>query len=291
LVSFHTIVSSHPNISYGLMMRWRLQANNPDDSRNDRRARASSPTRSRVPDGWGAAARARRGNSFAVGRRAGGPLARGKRRNAGDAVVRLRVIMMLLRSAVRSRQARWFRCFVANERQPHATDSQGSLPRWQDRILARSEEPPIGSHLITPRVCYVHHGIYLGGGKVIHCGAVSCFIPRGPVEEVSLRDFRRGRAIAVRGGVPARYGAREIAARARSRLGEDRYRLLTNNCEHFCEWCIRGEPRSYQVERLMRWMPGLRALGAASGAESGALAHDQGSPPASVTGGGAIQAI
>ena len=39
--------------------------------------------------------------------------------------------------------------------------------------------------------------------------------------------------------------------RARSRLGEDRYRLLTNNCEHFCEWCLRDEHRSYQVESLL----------------------------------------
>jgi hypothetical protein len=31
-------------------------------------------------------------------------------------------------------------------------------------------------------------------------------------------------------------------------VGEDCYRLLTNNCERFCEWCLRGEHRSYQVE-------------------------------------------
>ena len=42
--------------------------------------------------------------------------------------------------------------------------------------------------------------------------------------------------------------------RARSRVGEDCYRLLTNNCEHFCEWCLRGEPRSYQIERVF-WLP------------------------------------
>ena len=132
------------------------------------------------------------------------------------------------------------------------------MPGWQDRRLVKSEEPPPGAHLITPRVGYVHHGIYLGSGKVIHCGAVSCLIPRGPVEEATLREFRRGRPVAVRVAVPAKYDAREIIARARSRLGEDRYRLLTNNCEHFCEWCVRGEQRSYQVERVMRWMPKLR---------------------------------
>ena len=40
----------------------------------------------------------------------------------------------------------------------------------------------------------------------------------------------------------------EVIRRARSRVGENRYRVLSNNCEHFCEWCLRGESRSYQVE-------------------------------------------
>jgi hypothetical protein len=121
-----------------------------------------------------------------------------------------------------------------------------------------SEEPAPGAHLVSPRIGFVHHGIYLGDGKVIHCGAVSGLLPRGPVEEVSLQEFRRGRPVAVRGGVPVKYAPREIVERARSRLGEDHYRILSNNCEHFCEWCLRGQERSYQVDRLRRWMPWLR---------------------------------
>jgi hypothetical protein len=39
--------------------------------------------------------------------------------------------------------------------------------------------------------------------------------------------------------------------RARSRVGENRYRFFSNNCEHFSEWCVNGEPRSLQVERFM----------------------------------------
>jgi hypothetical protein len=26
---------------------------------------------------------------------------------------------------------------------------------------------------------------------------------------------------------------------------------LTNNCEHFCEWCLRAEHRSYQVDEWL----------------------------------------
>lgn len=40
--------------------------------------------------------------------------------------------------------------------------------------------------------------------------------------------------------------------RARSRLGECHYDLLSNNCEHFCAWCELGEPRSPQVESLTK---------------------------------------
>jgi hypothetical protein len=43
----------------------------------------------------------------------------------------------------------------------------------------------------------------------------------------------------------------EIVRRARSRLGENRYRFLSNNCEHFSEWCVNGEHRSPQVECLL----------------------------------------
>jgi hypothetical protein len=38
---------------------------------------------------------------------------------------------------------------------------------------------------------------------------------------------------------------------------------LTNNCEHFCEWCLRGTPRSHQIEALL--MQPRRALHAMSG--------------------------
>jgi len=42
-----------------------------------------------------------------------------------------------------------------------------------------------------------------------------------------------------------------VTRRARSRLGENRYRIFTNNCEHFCEWCLRDEHRSDQIENLL----------------------------------------
>src|SRR5262249_40118765 len=123
-----------------------------------------------------------------------------------------------------------------------------------DRLLADNEEPPPGAHLVTRRIGFVHHGIHLGADKIIHSGAVSWLFPRGPVEEVSLASFSRGRRVWVRSGARAQFAADEVIDRARSRLGENRYQLLQNNCEHLREWCLRGRRRSYQVERLMRWL-------------------------------------
>jgi hypothetical protein len=74
---------------------------------------------------------------------------------------------------------------------------------------------------------------------------------RFPVEEVSLVSFAHGREIWVRAHVEPRFDRTEVTHRARSRLGEDRYRILSNNCEHFCEWCLRDEQRSHQVESLL----------------------------------------
>jgi len=120
-----------------------------------------------------------------------------------------------------------------------------------DRLLVAGEEPPLGSHLVTPRRGFSHHGIYVGRGNVVHHKSTVGRLLRGPVEEVSLARFALGRAIWIRVHASPRFSGAEVARRALSRVGEDRYRLLTNNCEHFCEWCVQDERRSFQVEHLL----------------------------------------
>jgi hypothetical protein len=117
-----------------------------------------------------------------------------------------------------------------------------------DWLLVGAQEPPLGSHLVTPRRGYLHHGIYVGARKVVHYSGLAHGLRRGPVEEVPYAHFARGRRVWVRLDAPPDFDVREVICRAQSRVGEDRYRLLTNNCEHFCEWCLRGTARSFQVE-------------------------------------------
>jgi hypothetical protein len=117
---------------------------------------------------------------------------------------------------------------------------------------ALSIDLPIGAHLVTQRRGYEHHGIYVGNGRVVHYAGFASSAHRGPVEEVELNRFAAGHALTIRPTPSARYVGDEAVRRARSRLGENRYRLLTNNCEHFCAWCLLGECRSEQVHCCLR---------------------------------------
>jgi hypothetical protein len=130
--------------------------------------------------------------------------------------------------------------------------------RPTDQLLDQTRGLRIGAHILTPRRAYTHHGIYVGEGRVVQYGGG---LRRGPVEEVSLSQFARGRGIWLRWEGPGSFNLEEVIRRARSRLGEDRYHPLRNNCEHFCEWCVYGKPRSYQVdERIAHCLRAWKAL-------------------------------
>ena len=47
------------------------------------------------------------------------------------------------------------------------------------------------------------------------------------------------------------------------RLGEEKYNLVTNNCEHFAMWCKTGESVSGQVKQIVRFavVSGVTGLG------------------------------
>jgi hypothetical protein len=113
-----------------------------------------------------------------------------------------------------------------------------------------SEQLPLGAHLVSPRRGYTHHGIYAGDGRVIHYAGFSRGWHRGPVEEVPLDRFSCGHPVAVEADADACFAGPARVDRARLRLGEDRFSLWTNNCEHFCAWCLHGTSRSAQVEAL-----------------------------------------
>ena len=117
-----------------------------------------------------------------------------------------------------------------------------------------------GSLLIVLRRGYRHHGICVGSGRVTHYAGLTRH-RWGRIEEVSLDDFIGNRPIHI-GTAPGEVRGRDFVRRARSRLGERRYDLLKNNCAHFCNWCVRGESRSQQIESLSRPIRALARLAA-----------------------------
>jgi len=116
-----------------------------------------------------------------------------------------------------------------------------------ETLMAAATTLPIAAHVVTRRTGYIHHGIYVGHGRVVHYRGLVHGWRAGPVEEVPLEEFARGRPIAVRPHATA-FDRDVVLARARARIGENAYRILSNNCEHFCEWCLHGRNRSLQVE-------------------------------------------
>ena len=110
-----------------------------------------------------------------------------------------------------------------------------------------SSEPKIGSHLISPRTGYAHHGLYIGYGKVVHYSGLADGLEFGPVEETDLELFSCKKGFTVKTYKNA-FPTEEIVRRARSRLRESSYSVFNNNCEHFCYWCVVGDHTSPQVD-------------------------------------------
>lgn len=142
------------------------------------------------------------------------------------------------------------RCSIWREQSLECERSCRGL-RLGDWPLVAGQDPPLGAHMLTPRRGYTHHGIYVGNGSVVHYGGFSHGWRRGPVEEVPLSRFSLGRPVWIRTGESGWRDRPDVVTRARSRLGEDCYHVLKNNCEHFCEWCVRCNHRSHQVEEFL----------------------------------------
>ena len=101
-------------------------------------------------------------------------------------------------------------------------------------------------HLQVPRRhgLFNHHGIDLGDGTVAHY-LEGRKILRSPVSE-----FSQGEVVSVLDHADAS-PAGVTLRRAMSRLGEQNYNMLFNNCEHFATWCKTGRHRSEQVDSVI----------------------------------------
>jgi hypothetical protein len=121
------------------------------------------------------------------------------------------------------------------------------IPAGGAKLKPALPPPPlaVADHLQTPRQhgLFNHHGIDLGDGTVAH------YLEGREILRSPLEEFSRGQPV-----TPVAYPEKGCSApgvtlrRAMGRLGEQRYNLLFNNCEHFAHWCKTGRHRSAQVE-------------------------------------------
>lgn len=136
---------------------------------------------------------------------------------------------------------------------------------------------------------YDHYGIYIGNDRVIHYSSedsdisgentiietrFSKFLRNNDeyfilnLEYLESRNFSRlidaqksglfmddGIDIVINAWQQCRtrevYSPEETVNRAKSRLGENKYSLLFNNCEHFAIWCKTGISESHQVNEVV----------------------------------------
>ncbi len=118
----------------------------------------------------------------------------------------------------------------------------------------------IGDHLVSPRCGYTHHGLYIGNGSVIHYGGFAKTKVDGVIAITSLREFCQNKSVRIRRHKTRLFTPEESVKRAHTRLDENWYNILINNCEHFVTWCIYGLPISRQVNHLILSAVGYKVL-------------------------------
>lgn len=103
------------------------------------------------------------------------------------------------------------------------------------RLLAKEDTNLLqADHLYVQRSTYTHHGLYLGGGEVIH------YLRGEGITTDSIETFANGAQVFVKKSL-MKYNREIVIGRAFTRLGENQYNLASNNCEHYVCWCRNGD--------------------------------------------------
>ena len=171
-----------------------------------------------------------------------------------------------------------------NDRQK-GNGSIAVMSEKMDRLMADEFVRP-GDVIGVSRRLYEHYGIYVGAGRVIHyAGEGGDFGDRISIHETRIDNFLKDGEdyfvvsftpsfpVKIRSetsflfhGVMDYYSEKfqrqewnvfspeETVQRAYSRLGEEKYSLISNNCEHFAIWCKTGRAQSSQVRQVVGYV-------------------------------------
>ena len=117
--------------------------------------------------------------------------------------------------------------------------------------------PYEGAHIRVQIQSIYHHGIYIGNDEVVQFGLPIDMIR--PKEEVkvlksSIEEFLQGGFLEVRvydrKEKKIKNDNQKIIEIAKSKLGEDGYDIVHNNCEHFANFCVFNKKESQQVDNI-----------------------------------------
>jgi len=127
--------------------------------------------------------------------------------------------------------------------------------------MARGDRLRVERRLAGATVAYMHHGIDVGDGTVVHARPDDFRDPLagGRVERTSLAEFAGGGTVLVTTEPPAAYSREEVVARALDHVGREGYCPVIDNCEHFATWCATGERTSRQVDIVLARISGAAA--------------------------------
>ncbi len=117
--------------------------------------------------------------------------------------------------------------------------------------MKRSKYIP-GDILRVFRGLYFHYGVYVGDNRVVHfCSTTRNELDAASADivETSLSEFSKGDLVLEDTQEKPVFNREEIVRRARKSIGTKlgTYNLLSNNCEHFANWCRCGRSVSTQV--------------------------------------------
>jgi hypothetical protein len=142
--------------------------------------------------------------------------------------------------------------------------------------MARGDRLEVERRMTGSTVSYLHHGIDVGDGTVVHARPDDFRNPfgGGRVERTGVDAFAAGRPVRVATDPPASFPPEEIVARALAHVGREGYSPLVDNCEHFATWCATGRRSSRQADIVLSRVAAAaaRALAAVSAGTAERLA-------------------
>ncbi len=97
-----------------------------------------------------------------------------------------------------------------------------------------------GDIIRVGRIGFYHYGIDCGDDKVIHYNGEPYDKRNACISEVSVEVFCKGGVHEVV-NIPTESTVEDILGRAQDCIGDTKYNLFFNNCEHFAKYCRLGK--------------------------------------------------